>query len=212
MTTTEKRKSYVLTSDINSDRGNFCKNILENIGFEVILFKFIPYENIEMNMNISINDKKVLSNKISMLEIYKLIKDGDDEWVYVFEDDINILQNITLAEIIEYEKISNMFFYLGVCCNHYINNEITSYKINNNSVIKVNFGIRGLHAIGLSKKGAKELIDFTAYYEKYIYMDMILEKFSEKYSANVVRFDLQSYIQGHRGIFYQDRRRFPSTI
>jgi RIO-like serine/threonine protein kinase len=208
--TSQTRKCYVLTSDIDSDRGIFCKNILETIGFEVILFKFIPYETIEKD--ISINDKKVLSNKLSMLEIYKLIANGNDNWVYVFEDDINILEYIEIDEIIEYEKISNMFFYLGLCCMNNNKNISTPNEINNHIVIQVSGQIRGLHAIGISKQGAKELIDFTENYENFIYMDMILEKFSEKYPANVVRFDLQSYIKGHRGIFYQDRERFPSTI
>ena len=41
---------------------------------------------------------------------------------------------------------------------------------------------------------------------------MILEEFSKKYPANIVRYDLQSYIYGHRGVIFQDRLRFPSTI
>lgn len=38
------------------------------------------------------------------------------------------------------------------------------------------------------------------------------ENFSIQYPANVVRYDLESYISGHRGVFFQDRKRFPSTI
>ena len=40
----------------------------------------------------------------------------------------------------------------------------------------------------------------------------ILEKFTEIYPANVIRYDLESYIKGHRGLFFQDRNRFPSTM
>ena len=43
-------------------------------------------------------------------------------------------------------------------------------------------------------------------------MDMCLEDFVKKYPANVIRYDLESYIKGHRGIFYQDRRSFKSLI
>ena len=35
------------------------------------------------------------------------------------------------------------------------------------------------------------------------YPNVILDKFSEKYPANVVRFDLESNTPGHRGIFFQ---------
>jgi predicted extracellular nuclease len=51
------------------------------------------------------NSDKVLSIKFSMVEIYKIISNENDQWSYVFEDDINILENITLNEIIQYENI-----------------------------------------------------------------------------------------------------------
>ena len=195
------RKAYLLTGDINSERCQFSKNILQKVGFQVILFHFIPHEN------------KIISNKNSMIAIYELIANGNDEWVYVFEDDINILEDIKIDEIIQYESISKHFFYLGLCVCH-DNNKIylNKNKINNNDVIIVKGKIRGLHAIGLSKNGAKELIEFTKNYNKYIYMDMVLEEFSILYPANVVRFDLESYIHGHRGVFFQDRQKFPSSI
>jgi hypothetical protein len=195
------RKCYLLTCDEYSERTKFSKNILEKIGFQVNLFMSIP------------NKDKVFSNKISMMNIYDIISKGDDEWVYVFEDDINILENINLDEIILYEKISSHFFYLGLCKINVdkIYNETNEIKINNHKVIKVSGDVRGLHAICLSKKGALELLEFT-YSSPLIYMDMILEKFSIKYPANVIRYDLESYIIGHRGIFFQDRNKFPSTI
>jgi hypothetical protein len=99
-----RRKAFVLTGNIVSERYLFCKNILEKIGFDVEGVIYIP------------NDDKVLSNKISMQYIYELIANMDDiqnEFVYVFEDDINIIEPITLDEIIQYEKITEMFFYLG---------------------------------------------------------------------------------------------------
>jgi hypothetical protein len=195
------RKAFVLTCDPSSARSLFSKNILEKVGFNVIFFKCIP------------NDNKVLSNKISMLKIYEIIKNGDDEWAYVFEDDINILQDIDITEIIQYELISTHFFYLGVCIPNYNHYELfNNVQIKGHRINMVTGGVRGLHAIALSKLGAKKLLAFEQNYKNYQYMDMILEKFSEKYPANVVRYDLQSYIYGHRGIFFQDRIRFPSSI
>jgi hypothetical protein len=70
--------------------------------------------------------------------------------------------------------------------------------------------------MGLSRDFAKEILDFLEYMEddkmEYEYTDMIIEYFSEKFPANIVRYDLESYIRGHRGVFFQDRKRFPSII
>jgi hypothetical protein len=197
------RNCFVLTCDSASERAQFCKNILEKVGFSVNFVRCIPHTD------------KVISNKISMQHIYGLIANGTDanEWVYVFEDDINVLEDITLDEIIEYEKISNTFFYLGVCV--YNIREILlnkQHQINGHKIAVAKGFIRGLHSIALSKHGAKELLLFSEQMTADRYMDVILEKFSIKYPANVVRFDLESYIKGHRGIFYQDRNRFPSSI
>ena len=194
-----KRKCYILTIDSESDRYLFCKGVLENVGFSVNPFIAITHNN------------KILSNKLSMVEIYKLVAKGDDEWVYVFEDDINVLENISIDEIIEYEKISNKIFYLGAC---FYNNRryITNNKVNNHDVYVIDGNVRGLHAIGLSKVGADKLLNFIERYDDFECMDMILEKFVEIYTANIVRYDLESYIYGHRGIFFQDRNKFKSLI
>jgi len=98
-----KRTGYILTVCPESERAIFSKNILESIGFDVIFIKAISHTN------------NVMSNKISMQYIYNLIIDSQNEYSYVFEDDINVNEEIKLDEIIEYEKISEMFFYLGMC-------------------------------------------------------------------------------------------------
>ena len=196
------RKAYLLTGDINSERCQFSKNILEKVGFEVNVFIFFPHEN------------KLTSNRISMLAIYELIANGNDEWVYVFEDDINIMEDIKIDEIIQYESISEHFFYLGLCIAPENRNDtlyLNKNKINNNDVVIIKGNVKGLHAIGLSKNGAKELINFEKRYHESWIMDMILEEFSILYPANVVRYDLE-YLPGHRGIFFQDRQKLPSTI
>lgn len=200
------RTAYLLTTNKTSPRTLFSQNVLNNIGFTVVLVQCIP------------NNDKVLSNKISMQSIYKMIMNNnidplDQEYAYVFEDDINILEEISLSEIIEYEKISPIFFYLGVCrpidaINLYTENKI---KINNHKVITISGNVRGLHAIGISKKGAELLYNYSNIKTER-YMDVILEEFTLLYPANVVRYDLESYIAGHRGIFFQDRDKFPTSI
>jgi len=194
------RNAYLLTCDENSERTIFSKNILEQIGYNVILFRAIPHEN------------PLLSHKQSMMEIYNIIADNENnEWSYVFEDDINILCDIKLDEIIKYEEISTHFFYLGIC--KYGDNTIreTNYFINNHRVYSVSNCVRGLHAVAFSRQGAKEFINFMNNF-KIEYIDMILELYTIKHPANVVRIDLQSYIRGHLGVFFQDRKKFESII
>ena len=194
------RTAYLLTMNENSPRAQFSKKILENIGFTVVFYKAIPHKD------------KVLSNKISMMNIYNTIYcNSNEEWGYVFEDDINVVEPILLDEIIQYEKISKPFFYLGFCMMDGKLNS-TGLVVNNNPVTSISGGVRGLHGIGISKKGAFELLHFAAN-SRERYMDCILERFAAVHPANIVRYDLISPQEsGHRGVLFQDRHQFPSTI
>jgi hypothetical protein len=181
----------------NSERCVFSKKILEKIGFTVEIVQAIP------------DPDKVISNKKTMQSIYHKIQTGN-MYGYVFEDDVNVLEDIRLDEIIEYESISPVFFYLGMCEYGY-KAVCTEHIIRNKKVFSKSNYVRGLHAIGLSKMGAKLLLEYSKTCV-HRYMDMILEEFSTLYPANVVRYDLESYIKGHRGVIFQDRAKFKSEI
>jgi hypothetical protein len=140
------RKCYLLTCDSNSERAQFSKKVLEKVGFDVNFFQAIPPEN-----NILSKTNKILSNKNSMLTIYDIIANGEDEWVYVFEDDVNIIEDITIDEIIEYEKISNNLFFLGVCMYEVNSVHFKRLFVNEHPVAIVKGSVRGLHSIALSK-------------------------------------------------------------
>ena len=88
----------------------------------------------------------------------------------------------------------------------------TGIKINDKDVFEISNIVRGLHAVAYSNKGAKDFLNFSENYKTYEYIDMILELYTIKNPAIVVRSDLESYISGHYGIFFQDRNKFPSTI
>lgn len=196
-----KRNAYLLTTDCNSSRATFSKELLQKIGFNVIIFLAIHH-----------NDP-IMSHKLSMIEIYKIIENSSDEWSYIFEDDINILEPITLDEIIEYEKIStDNFFYLGIC--KYIDMSsisITSHIINNHQVYQVSGTVRGAHAVAFSKNGIKKFNQFIKHFSIVAY-DMLLELYSLSHPANIIRCDLSSTIAGHLGIFFQDREKFKSSL
>ncbi len=199
----QRRNAYLLTINKDSNRAIFSKKILEDIGFDVITVIAIPHED------------KVLSNKISMQHIYEMIINSEEDYAYVFEDDINIVETIKLEEIIEYEKISELFFYLGLCEIRWMINKctsITDYIINGHDVYSKLGGIRGLHAIGFSKEGAKRVLEYSKTkmnHERY--MDEILDFFARQNAVNCVRYDLEK-IDLNRGIIYQDREQFPSNI
>ena len=193
------RIAFLLTLNKDSERAKFSKLVLEKIGFEVQFMGCIE------------NKDKVLSNKLSMQNIYNLIKDLNEPYYYIFEDDINSLEEIKLDEIIQYENISPMFFYLGICERAYETSVLTQEKINGHNIFYKSGNIHGLHAIGISTKGASELLEFSKYSTER-YMDVILSDFSLIHPANIVRYDLESYIPGHRGIIFQDRNKFPSSI
>jgi hypothetical protein len=194
------RNAYLLTCNPNSERTKFSKNILEEIGFNVILFQAIPHR------------KPILSHRQSMISIFNIIaNDLNNEWSYIFEDDINKLADIKLNEIIEYEKISNHFFYLGIC--KYGKNTIyeTNHIINNHKVYSVSGHVRGTHAFAFSRVGMIHFINFLKKISLE-YMDMILDYYTIKHRTNIVRVDLESYIPGHRGVIFQDRNKFQSII
>lgn len=198
------RCAYLLSLNKESERTIFCKDLLTKIGFMVVVVEFLPHPD------------PVLSNKQSMQHIYEMIldlSDNENEFSYVFEDDVNVHSDIKIDEIIKYERLNDMFFYLGCCVPLELppTNQRTGYSIMGYSIQSISGNVRGLHAIGLSKRGARELLKLINT-SKHNYMDMILNDFSETYPANVVRFDLQSYINGHRGMFFQDRKKFTSSI
>jgi hypothetical protein len=252
------RPAYLLTCDKYAKRALDCKQVLEKVGFSpIIVVEAIP------------NSNKVLSNKLSMQYMCKLISSGESSWGYIFEDDIDILCTITIDDIINYETYSNKIMYLGCCVcsydNIYIAQKNNIYKENNKiKLVPIHYtekhklgnisnkcetlfasntdllynnplslkitdhenrshlihyiigGCRGAHAFGLSRNGAKELldlsnklVDITKYYN---YMDVIIEEYVKENPAVVIRFELMSYISGHHGAFYQDRIKYPSTI
>lgn len=195
------RKAYVLTTNLTSERTIFCKNLLTQVGFEPIFMLAIPHNN------------KILSNKISMNTIYEKILSSQEEWSYIFEDDINTLEMVDIKELIEYEKISQSFFYLGCCGPSDVSQ--TEKQIDNKPVFHVNGGyVKGHHAVAFSQQGIAEFLSFAKKEEnKNIpFADVILEKFAQIVKPNIVRYDLESYIDGHRGLFFQDRKAFPSSI
>jgi hypothetical protein len=195
------RRAYLLTTNPALPRTISSKDVLERVGFDVTTFKAISGES------------SIHSNKKSLMCIIEAIRDGEDEWGYVFEDDIDILEPITLDEIVQYEAISAPFFFLGICKRGYYGTvKPTHHSINGHLVCKVAGHVRGAHAFAFSRTGAAEFIQFATEFNNEPYFDRLLDTFSYLHPASIVRFDLESYLDDHRGIFFQDRKRWEPVI
>jgi len=194
------RKAYLLAYRPESKRTKFSLQLLLDIGFDVCIVPTIYHQD------------AVISNKISMQSIYNEIVNSEDAWSYVFEDDINQIESIDISELIEYEKISNYFFYLGCCLFNRSTIKNTSNIVRGHEVYSVSGFVRCLHGIGLSNEGAKKLLDFSLT-SHHRYMDVILEDFSKIYPANIVRYHLESkHDKNHVGFLFQDREAFQTDI
>lgn len=199
-----KRIAHLMTIDENSDRCIFSFGILNLVGFDVKIHKAVP----DLN--------PVLSHSKTSRLIFEEILNSDEEWHYIFEDDINIIKLIKLEEIVEYEKISHGFFFLGVCKYGNDAGFITPYEVNNHKVYSVSGCVRGAHAVAFSKTELKNFMTlfnfFTSGKNPILYLDVIYELYTLNNPSNVIRMDLESNIHGHRGIFFQDRDQFKSTM
>jgi hypothetical protein len=198
------RKAYILCEHENTPRCVDSRKVLEEIGFQVYCVPYIRHKD------------KVYSNKISMRMIYEKIIQSGDEWSYVFEDDIDKRTNISLNEIMEYEKISSHVFYLGACFSSQsltktiINtSKSCNIKISGHDVGVINGTARGLHAVAFSRKGMIEFLEFSKQ-SKEKYMDKILNDFTKIHNAYIVRLDIKYGV--HNGIIYQNRGKYPTTV
>lgn len=197
----KSRDAYVLTTDKTSDRAIFSKNLLEKIGFNVILFEAIK------------DEYPMVSHRKSMYAIYeKILETGKEGYYYVFEDDINTLLDVDLEYIINYEKLNQDILYLGCCYN---GGEIikTDKIVNEKKMSKIKGGIRGIHSLAMNKKGVKLLKKLYDDNPKSLHMDVLLEKYSLENPLYLAREDLISpCCNSHLGIFYQDRDKFKSQL
>jgi len=207
----EKRVAYVVSMNTATPRFLQTKKVLSEFGFEVSAVT--PYYFGRTR------EKQTLSNKIALLTAATLISRGEEPWGYIFEDDIYKHESSRddLSAVIESEKASNLFQYLGVC---------TEGEARNKPVR--NMCGRCAHAMGISKQGALELLEFANLQEPKLevgqknapgdelYLDVIVQGWCEAQPPGFrVVGPLKNSVKGdvgHYGIFLQDRNSFESEI
>jgi len=195
--------AYVLSMDKDSLRSKHTEKTLNTVGFKV------EYITPQTRGN-AISDK-LWSNKMAFLNLLeKYLESNSTSWLYIFEDDITAHSGTSLQDIRDIEARSTKFVYLGICG--------TSVQFFLQSWTLQNQGKCGTcaHAMGFSRKGAQEFMAFSQ--EK---TDMNATNFDVVVAAwclslggfPVLRFDLRSpQIEGHRGVFFQDRLKFATSI
>lgn len=204
-----QRKAFVITVDLDGARARFARHVLTTVGFDVVLIKAVY------------DADPPVSLKRTHMQLWEHIAThcADDEWMYIFEDDVNVLESLTIAQLLSYERHAapTGMFFLGCCMNKWNGVTQTSTSIDGHAVHHVRGGVRGTHAIAYSKAGAQAMLAFAQRTDqaRQRHVDVITEAFTTTFKDGVpvMRMDLHSDIHGHNGIVFQDRRRFPdSTI
>ncbi|KAK3245479.1 hypothetical protein CYMTET_44953 [Cymbomonas tetramitiformis] len=201
-----RRRAYLMTQNREAQRAITSREILERIGFEMVYPQIVP------------NADKVLSNKLTQLQVYHAIANGTDPWGYVFEDDIAlttrpfILQRITQGEV-----LGSPFVYLGVCAGK------DTFPWDQTMALEARRQCgRCAHAYGISRRGASMLLKFDEVFGPGIaeqrYMDVVTEAWCKSLGGfPVLGHDFgapHTYPDSyeHTGLFFQDRAKFASTI
>jgi len=163
--------------------------------------------------------QQTFSNKLALLNAVEQIKRGKDPWGYVFEDDITLNEhsNASIRDIIRSERNTKHFQYLGVC-------------LPQGQEIKRTSCGRCAHAMGFSKQGANELLEFseirsavkprdrgeTIIPAQEPYLDVIVDHWCQHSGgftiAGLLTKSAKSAVEGHVNIFIQDRGEFQSVI
>jgi hypothetical protein len=232
-----RANAFIITNNCISLRFNATKENIERVFpnyFHIYCFKSIPLNDSRIHLSTSTVLKKFSSNLLSFItvwtyEIPKYSKNGEREWSFVFEDDVNFIEpskvsllNYTNAvqELMQNQEIQldHGVFYLGICGPTFANNSrplVT--KFSNNSLLSYKGYGWCAHGMGLTTKRAKDFwLDMSLYRPT---PDGAIDFFLREYC---IRSRKDYYIlgsnlhwppqTGHYGIAFQDRGRFYSGM
>jgi len=201
-----KRMAYVITLNTSSPRYLQTSSLLRGFGFHVTPVQ-PPYIGETRHL-------KTLSNKAALFTAVSAVSTGNDNWGYLFEDDVcmhELWDARGLSEILQSEASSPYFQYLGVCSLEKPQRRMCG---------------RCAHAMGFSKIGAKEFLKFSQQLNhpllasgnspwKEPYFDIVAEGWCRQHAGFPVIGPLERSGRGevdHYGAFIQDRVRFDSEI
>jgi hypothetical protein len=229
--------AFIITNNCTSLRFNTTKENIERVFpnyFHIYCFKAIPLNDSRIHTAASTVLKKFSSNLLAFVRIWtyeipKYSKNGELEWSFVFEDDVNFIEPSkvsllnyinALQELMEYPEIhlNHGVFYLGICGPTFTNQShplIT--KSSNNSLLSYRGYGWCLHGMGLTTKRAKDFwTEISSYHPT---TDRVMDAYLREYCirSRTEYYTLGSNLHwppgtGHYGIAFQDRKRFSSGI
>lgn len=232
-----KPKAYIITSDCNSIRFNITKENIEvalpNF-FHIMCYTYVPLSDPRIHTVPLEVLKKFSSNLITFLdlwtyEIAKNSKDNEYEWTFIFEDDVNF-NNASRVSLTNYNEplrefmlipeiqVKDGFFYLGVCAPTYDNTTKSLISKNTNNLL---YSQRTcgfcLHATAITAKRAQLFWTEVSSYRPNVEgsLDKIMQIFCIRSKSFFYTFGTNFHWPPdteHRGIAYQDRGRFSSTV
>jgi hypothetical protein len=229
--------AFIITTECYSSRFNATKENIERVFpnyFNIYCFKAISLKDPRIHTIPSSVLKKFSSNLISFAtiwtyEIQKYSQVDDDEWSFVFEDDVNFLDPSkfslpnyisALQELMNNPEIhqKHELFYLGICEPIYENNTqpLVATFSNNSLFSHKGYGFCA-HAMGFTTRRARHFWTEISLYRPS--PDAAIDLFLRDYcirSGNRY-YVLGSNFQwppatGHYGIAFQDRGRFSSGM
>jgi len=196
---TFSRTAYLLTIDDTTFRYHHSHKLLLQQGFRVETF--IAPKHLD----------KWYSNRVGLLAILEKIAAKNEHWSYVFEDDINLVEDVPLLSSAKpIERLSDKFFYLGLC-----QDESWFLRRFTRMHSDVTCGTCA-HAFAITPVGARELVQFADPELPPLArsFDYTMKEWCEHSNGfRLVRPDLESPLDSNQlGLVYQDRLQFPSTI
>lgn len=228
--------AFIISTDCNSVRFNFTKKNIERVFpnfFIVHCFKPVALDDIRIDQSLSLLNKKLASNLITFVtlwtyEITKYSTNGELEWSFVFEDDVDFLEPSKFSlpnyinavqELMHRPEIQleDGLFYLGICGPKFAsNNHSLIIPFTNNSLLSRKGCGRCAHGMALTTKRARNFWTEISLYcpipngPTDIYVDNHCLKNGDYY---VLGANLQwPPNSGHYGIAFQDRERFRSEV
>jgi len=198
-----KKNAYLLTANANSERTRHSMNTLTIAGFSVVLSMCEVVPDIKSGM--------VWSNKNTFIRIIKhYIQSNSTAWLYLFEDDIDVLTNTSIQDIEQNLSESTLFTYLGICAPK---TTPSGGKCG-----------RCAHAMRFSYAGSRDVLLFNTVSKHQLstgnipldepFFDVVVEGWCLVNGGfSVVHLELESpQDHRHNGLFFQNRDKFKSLI
>ena len=231
-----KYKTYIVTENCDSERYRVTKNNIEialpNF-LDISCYPFIPLNDSRIHHNPLPLLKKFSSNLITFINLWTYqipadLKDDEDEWAFIFEDDVNFVNSTTCFQknFIETMNVflnnpeirkKHGFLYLGICGPIWDNvDPIISENTEKNLTSQIGCGFC-LHAAAITPRRSRFFWTEVSSYRPNDdgSLDKMVQSYCVRSGNHFYTFGSSFHYPmntGRYGIAFQDRGRFGSTV